>query len=96
VTALMQRMREDLVRPNYAESTILSYLHTVEDFRHYVQKRLDRIGPDDIRRYQAYLREERKLDIGTVKVDAGHFIPLNRPNFVTKHLHDFFTKPLAA
>jgi integrase/recombinase XerD len=65
VTTLMQRMREDLVRRNYAESTIRSYLHTIEDFRRYAQKRLDHLGPDDIRRYQVYLREERKLDIGT-------------------------------
>jgi integrase/recombinase XerD len=65
VTTLIQRMREDLVRRNYAESTIRSYLHTIEDFRRYAQKRLDHLGPDDIRRYQVYLREERKLDIGT-------------------------------
>src|SRR5438552_1810656 len=61
----MQRMREDLVRRNYAESTIRSYLHALEDFRLYAQRRLDHLGPDDIRRYQVYLREERKLDIGT-------------------------------
>lgn len=65
MTTLIQRMREDLVRRNYAESTIRSYLHTIEDFRRYAQKRLDHLGPDDIRRYQVYLREERKLDIGT-------------------------------
>jgi integrase/recombinase XerD len=65
VTTLIQRMREELVRRNYAESTIRSYLHTIEDFRRYAQKRLDHLGPDDIRRYQVYLREERKLDIGT-------------------------------
>ena len=65
MTTLTQRMREDLVRRNYAESTIRSYLHTLEDFRRYAQRRLDHLGPDDIRRYQVYLREERKLDIGT-------------------------------
>jgi integrase/recombinase XerD len=65
VTILIQRMREDLVRRNYAESTIRSYLHTLEDFRRYAQKRLDHLGPHDIRRYQVYLREERKLDVGT-------------------------------
>lgn len=65
MTTLMQRMREDLVRRNYAESTIRSYLHTLEDFRRYAQRRLDHPGTDDIRRYQVYLREERKLDIGT-------------------------------
>jgi hypothetical protein len=29
-------MREDLVRRDYAESTIRSYLHTIEDFRRYI------------------------------------------------------------
>ena len=67
----IQRMREDLVRRNYAESTIRSYLHTLEDFRRYAQKRLDHLGPDDIRRYQVYLREERKLEIGT----ASNYVP---------------------
>jgi site-specific recombinase XerD len=58
-------MREELVRRNYAESTIRSYLRTVEDFRRYAQKRLDQLGPDDIRRYQVYLLEERRIEIGT-------------------------------
>ena len=65
MTTLIQPMREELVRRNYAESRIRSYLHTLEDFRRYTQKRLDHWGPDDIRRYQVYLRQERKLDLGT-------------------------------
>ncbi len=65
MTTLIQRMREELVRRHYAESTIRSYLHTIEDFRRFAQRRLDHLGPDDIRRYQVYLLEERKLDLGT-------------------------------
>jgi integrase/recombinase XerD len=65
VTTLIQRMREELVRRHYAESTIRSYLHTIEDFRRFAQRRLDHLGPDEIRRYQVYLLEERKLDLGT-------------------------------
>jgi hypothetical protein len=65
VTTLIERMREELVRRHYAESTIRSYLHTIEDFRRYTHKRLDHLGPDDIRRYQVYLLEERQLNIGT-------------------------------
>jgi integrase/recombinase XerD len=96
VTTLIQRMREDLVRRNYAESTIRSYLHTVEDFRRYAQKRLDHLGPDDIRRYQVYLREERKLDIGTASnyVAALRFLyvkTLKRP-----YLKDDLPYPLGA
>jgi integrase/recombinase XerD len=66
VTTLVQRMREELVRRNYAETTIRMYLKVTEDFRRYVDKRLDQLGPDDIRRYQVHLLEERKLGVGTV------------------------------
>jgi site-specific recombinase XerD len=69
----MQRVREEMVRRHYAESTILSYLRTIEDFRHYIQKRLDYPGLDDIRRYQVHLLEERKLGVGTA---ANHVAAL--------------------
>ena len=59
-------MREELVRRNYAETTIRTYLRSVEQFREYAQKRLDDLGPDDMRRYQVYLLENKKLAVGTV------------------------------
>jgi integrase/recombinase XerD len=68
VTILMQRMREELARRTYSETTIRSYLHAVEAFRQHVQKRLDHLGPDDLRRYQVYLLEDRKLANGTVVI----------------------------
>ena len=59
-------MREELVRRNYAETTIRTYLRSVEQFREYIRKRLDHLGPDDLRRYQAHLLETKKLAVGTV------------------------------
>jgi hypothetical protein len=50
VTKFLERMREELVRRNYAASTISSYLRIVEDFHQYAGKRLDHLGPDDLRR----------------------------------------------
>ncbi len=47
MTILTQRMREELVRRNYAETTIRTYLRSVEQFREYARKRLDPLGPDD-------------------------------------------------
>src|SRR5689334_5840597 len=61
MTRIVERMREELVRRNYAESTMRSYLGTVEDFRQYFQKRLDHLELANIRRYQVHMREERKL-----------------------------------
>jgi integrase/recombinase XerD len=66
VTKLLQRLHDELVRRNYATSTRESYLRIVHAFRRHTGRRLDHIGPDDLRRYQVYLLEERKLQVGTV------------------------------
>jgi site-specific recombinase XerD len=59
-------MREELVHRNYAETTIRSYLQKMEEFRRFANKRLDHHGPDEIRKYQVHLLEEKKLGVGTV------------------------------
>jgi integrase/recombinase XerD len=67
VTTLLQRMHDELVRRNYAATTIRTYLHALNTCRRqHPGRRLDQLGPDDLRRYQAYLFKERKLAIGTV------------------------------
>jgi Phage integrase, N-terminal SAM-like domain len=48
VTILIERMREELVRRNYAATTIHSYLKAVEHFRTHVDTPIDEVGPDDI------------------------------------------------
>jgi site-specific recombinase XerD len=59
-------MLEELQRRNYSESTIRGYLRTVAEFARYFGKAPDKLGPDDLRRYQAHLLQERKLTVGTV------------------------------
>ena len=66
MTTLQLRMREELVRRDFSESAIRTYLHAVEAFRQWAGKRLDHLGPDEMRRYHAYLLEERKLAKTTV------------------------------
>jgi len=76
VTKLLERMREELVRRNYAANTICSYLRIVEDFQQYARKPLTQVGPGDLRRYHAYLLEDRKLAVRTVvqRVAAVRFL----------------------
>src|SRR5579872_5545725 len=59
-------MREELVRRNYAATTIHSYLKAVEHFRSHVDTPIDEVGPDDLRSYHAYLLGTRKLAVNTV------------------------------
>jgi site-specific recombinase XerD len=66
VAQLLERMRQELVRRNYAANTIYSYLQIAKEFQQHTGKCLDRLGPDDVRRYHADLLEERKLAVQTV------------------------------
>ena len=53
----MERMREELVRRNYAATTIHSYLKAVEHFGSHVDLPIDKVGPDDLRSYHAIYSE---------------------------------------
>ena len=66
MTTLLQRLHDELVRRHYATTTRESYLKILKAFHRYVGKRLDHVGPADLRRYQVYLLEERRLAVGTV------------------------------
>ena len=67
MTHLRQRMLEELQRRNYSQSTARSYIHAVEDFAKYFRRSPQRLGPEHIREYQAYLFRERKLSPGTIE-----------------------------
>jgi hypothetical protein len=58
VTKLLQRLHDELVRRRYATTTRQSYLKILKAFHRYSGKRLDHVGPDDLRRYQVYLLED--------------------------------------
>src|ERR1019366_3115019 len=59
-------MLEELQRRNYSESTTCSYIRTVEDFARRFNLPPDRLGPQEIRQYQAELFQKRNLSAGTV------------------------------
>jgi integrase/recombinase XerD len=66
VTHLRKMMVEELQRRNYAETTINSYLRTVEEFSRRFNCSPDRLGPRHIREYQAELFQKRKFSPNTV------------------------------
>src|SRR5712671_661231 len=61
MTELRKRMTEDLRLRNYSDHTILIYTNTVADFARYFHKSPDKMGSEEIRQYQLYLLDERKL-----------------------------------
>jgi len=66
VTPLRKMMLEELQRRNYSEITTRKYLRVVSEFAKYFGKSPDKLGPNELRTYQAYLLKERKLTPGSV------------------------------
>jgi site-specific recombinase XerD len=66
VTKLLQRLHDELVLRQYSPITIRSYVRIVEHFRRQTRGRLDRLGPDAIRRYHLSLIHEGRVSIETV------------------------------
>jgi integrase/recombinase XerD len=86
VTRLRQMMLEELQRRNYSRNTIRAYLSTVADFAKHFRRSPDKLGPDHLRSYHAYLLRDRKLAVESVvgRVAALRFFfirTLKRPEF---------------
>ena len=54
MTKLLQCLRDELVRRDYAATTIRSYIQIVDAFRQHTGARLDRITPAQLRRYHYF------------------------------------------
>jgi site-specific recombinase XerD len=61
-------MLEELQRRNYSKATIRSYILTVKQFAEYFGKSPEKLGPEEVRRYQLYLLNEKKLSPATVEI----------------------------
>jgi hypothetical protein len=63
MTALRHRMIEDMQVRNLSPHTQASYVQQVSLFARRFGKSPDALGPEDIRAYQVYLTNERKLGV---------------------------------
>jgi len=68
MTPLRQRMTEDMQVRNLALNTQMSYLQQVSLFARHFNKSPEQLGPEDIRAYQVFLTNEKKLAPGSVLI----------------------------
>lgn len=68
MTPLRQRMTEDMQVRNLAVNTQMSYLQQVSQFARHFNKSPELLGPEEIRSYQVYLTNERKVSPGSVLI----------------------------
>jgi len=67
VTQLRQRVLDELQRRNYSPATTRGYILAIKQFAEYFGKSPERLGGDEIRRFELYLLREKKLAPGTVE-----------------------------
>jgi integrase/recombinase XerD len=65
MTALRQRMLEDLRIRNYAPTTVECYIRSVAEFARHFNKPPDQLGPEEIRSWQLFLLNERRVKLST-------------------------------
>jgi integrase/recombinase XerD len=68
MTPLRQRMTEDMRVRNLASNTQTSYVQQVSLFARHFDKSPELLGPEDIRTYQVYLTDEKKLAPGSILI----------------------------
>jgi site-specific recombinase XerD len=68
MTSLRKRMTEDMQVRNLALNTQTSYVQQVSLFARHFDKSPELLGPDDIRAYQIYLTNEKKLATSSILI----------------------------
>ena len=67
MTPLRQRVLDELQRRNYAKDTARAYVLAIKQFAEYFGKSPERLGGEEIRRFELHLLKDRKLAPGTVE-----------------------------
>ena len=90
MTQFRQKMLGELQRRNYSDRTAKTYIRIIRDFAKHFHPPPDRLGPEQIRQYQAYLFHTKKLSPSTVSqyVSALRFLFVKtlRRHFLTEHI----------
>jgi integrase/recombinase XerD len=84
MTPLRQRMLEDMQIRNFSQNTQESYLQQVSLYARHFRRSPEGLGPRDIRDYQVYLTNEKKLAPGSISIATAalrflYMVTLKRP-----------------
>ena len=90
MTHLRKMMLEEIQRRNYSHRTAKTYVRIVHDFANHFHCPPNRLGPEQIRQYQAHLFQTKKLAPATVSQYASalrfFFVKTLRRHLLAEHI----------
>jgi site-specific recombinase XerD len=90
MTQLRQKMLEELQCRNYSHRTAKTSIRIVSKFAEHFHQPPDKLGPEQIRQYQAYLFQSKKLTPATVSQYVSAlpflFVKTLRRHFLAEHV----------
>jgi len=90
MTQLRNKMLEELQRRNYSDRTAKTYVRIIREFAKHFHQPPDKLGPEQIRQFQAYLFHTKKLSASTVSQYVSAlgflFVKTLRCHFLTEHI----------
>ncbi|MDT4786468.1 IS91 family transposase ISMno24 [compost metagenome] len=93
MTPLRERMLHDMQIRNLADNTQKSYLQQVSSFARHFRRSPELLGPEEIRAWQIYLTNERKLAPSSVQLAVGALRFLYRVTLRREWSDDDFPLP---
>lgn len=90
MTQLRAKMLEELQRRNYSHRTARAYIRVVRDFAEHFHCSPNKLGPEELREYQAHLFHTKKLSPASVSQYASalrfFFVKTLRRHFLIEHI----------
>ena len=71
MTSLRRRMLDDMQVRNFSPHTQTSYVQQVSRFARHFQRSPECLGPEEIRAYQVYLTNDKKLAVGSILLSVA-------------------------
>src|SRR5262245_15813768 len=93
MTALRQRMRDDLQLRHYSPETVKTYLRCVAQCAQDFRTSPDRLGPEQVRQYQLYLVHERHVSWSLVMQTVCALRFFYNITLGQRHMLDYIPQP---
>ena len=93
MTHLRKMMLEELQRRNYAQNTARTYIKIVARFAKHFGRSPEKLGPDEIRKYQVHLFKDCRLSPGTVQQHVAALRFLYVKTLKRRYMHEHLPMP---